>query len=148
MEEKLDTSQQCALTAQKAKHILDSFKREMSSRWSKVVLLLNSAFVGPHLRAAFRSRASPEHKKDMDLLEQVQRRATKVIRGMEHLPYGDRLRELTLFSLEKRRLLGDLIAVFQYLKKVYKKGGRGIFILTDSDRTRGNSFNLKRIGLD
>jgi len=79
----------------------------------------------------------------MDLLGKVQRRATKIIREMEHLSCEERLRKFRLFSLEERRLQGDLIATFQYLKQAYKKAGDGFFTRACSDRTRGNGLKLK-----
>ncbi|KAK4832333.1 hypothetical protein QYF61_021862 [Mycteria americana] len=113
-------SQQCALAAQKANCILGCIKRSMASR--------------PHLEYCVQLWG-PQYKKDMDLLEQVPRRATKMIRRMEHLSYEERLRQLGL-----RR---DLIVAFQYIKRAYKKDGEILFPRTCSDRTRGNGFKLK-----
>ena len=66
-----------------------------------------------------------------------------MIKGLEHLSYEERLRELGMLSLEKRRLQGDLVAAFQYLKESYKKDGEVLFTRVDNDRTRGNGLKLK-----
>ena len=86
-------------------------------------------------------RQKPPPTFDLTLpLERVQRRTTMMI----NLSYEDRLRQLGLFSLEKRRLWGDLRAAFQYLKGAYRKDGEGLFTRVCSDRTRGNGSKLKQ----
>ena len=105
-------SAQCVAAANKARRALFVLQKAIASRDAEVWIPLYKAYVRPHLEYCVQAW-SLYLKKDMATLEQIQRMATRWVTGLKRVPYSERLQRIGLFSLERRRLRGDLIEVYR-----------------------------------
>ncbi|CAM4413494.1 unnamed protein product, partial [Caretta caretta] len=130
----LKTSMQYAVAVKKANRMLGIIKKGIENKTVNILLPLYKSMVCPHLEYCIQ-KWFPHLKKDTLALEKVQRRATKMIRGLEGVPYEERLKTLGLFRLEKRRLRGNVLEV----EKVNKEK---LCTCSHNIRTRGHQMKL------
>jgi ribonucleases P/MRP protein subunit RPP40 len=135
------SSEQCRVAASSANRLLGFIKRNIKFKSKDIVIRLYKALVRPKLEYCVQAWC-PYLKKDIAVLERVQKRATKMIMGLHNLSYYDRLIECSLLPLEKRRLRGDLIQTFKFMKGFDRVDYNKFFTLNSTNRTRGHSLKL------
>ena len=138
----LKSSQQCIEATKKAGKMLGLIGRSFEFRSRDIILRLYNSMVRPHLEYAVQFW-TPHLRKDIDRVERIPRRATKLIPELRNKSYENRLRELKLFSMEKRRLRGDMIKTFKIIKGLVNVKYEKYFNLDISCTTRNNGFKLK-----
>ena len=121
----MKVSGQCAIAAAKGNQILGLIRRNIVYKEKELIIPLYKTIVRPHLEYCIQAWR-PYRKKDIDILERVQRRATKMIQKLRNISYEMRLKECGLTTLETRRLRGDQIEVFKILNG-YENIDRNIF---------------------
>ena len=136
----LKCSSQCIKAVNTANRILGMIKRTFSDRDKEVILQLYKSLVRPHLEYSVQAW-NPHFQKDIDLLEGVQRRATKLISSLQDKTYEERLHILNLTTLETRRVRGDLIEVFKIFKG-FENLDPSLFFELSTAPTRGHSLKL------
>ena len=112
-------------------------RKNITYKEKKLIIPLYKAIVSPHLEYCIQAWR-PYRKKDIDTLQRIQRRATKIIPELRDLSYEERLKECGLITLESRQLRGDQIDIFMILSE-YENIDRNIFFsLKKDNRTRGH----------
>lgn len=139
----LKVSSQCIQAYNKASKILGLINRNIVYRSSNILVPLYKSLVRPHLEYCI-AAWSPYYQKDKILLERIQRRFTRMIPGLQHLSYDNRLKKLKLWSLEDRRKRADLIEVYKMTRGLSAVDFSKFFILDAHSRTRGHSWKLKK----
>ena len=109
----LKVSEQCRIAASQGNQILGMIRRNITYKENGLIVPLYKAIVRPHLEYCIQAWR-PYLRKDIDMLEKVQRTTTKLITGLIDLSYDDRLKECGLTTLETRRLRGDQIEVLRF----------------------------------
>jgi hypothetical protein len=137
----LKPSQQCVQAAAKATSVLRSIKHSFNCFNKRSFRTLYKTYVRPHLEYCEQAW-SPYYKKDIQHLERVQRRATKMVRGLGQKTYSERLQALGLYSLEQRRLRGDLIETYKILHGKDNIDAQQFFQLAPQSGRRGHSMKL------
>jgi len=134
-------SEQCVSAVKRANAVLGMIKRNINFKSKNIMVKLYKSLVRPQLEYCVQAW-SPYLRKDIDILERVQRRATKLIEGYSDYSYSERLKRTGLISLEKRRVRGDLIEVFKIIKGFDKIDSYSFFEFSSVGMTRGHSYKL------